>query len=220
MAVQGQYGSDVGKRNNYQANASHWSHGLHVPDAHFVLWWVVANTVTLGCIAWFQTTLLLSTTLLAIAQWVVIRRYIYHAGWWAIVSSVGAMASLILSAFVGIRGEVSGTFLSKALGAEPVMTEIRLVTMALTGPVGGGLLGCAQWLVLRCSVQRAGWWVVASATGGLVGILVGNGVFWLVGIPHGIGAAGSCIGLLYGIITGWAFVRLLKRQVRGVRGET
>lgn len=211
MDVQRQYGSDIGKRDRCQANMSHWSHGLHVPNAHFVLWWVVANTVVLGCVVWFQTMLLLSTTLLAMAQWVVIRRYVHDAGWWAVASVVGATASLMLSAFIGIRGEVTGTFLSKALGAEPVMTELRLVTMALIGTVAGGGLGCAQWLVLRCSVQRAGWWVVGSAAGGLVGILVGNGVAWLVGVPYGMGVGGACIGLLYGIMTGWVLVWLVKR---------
>jgi len=46
----------------------------------------------------------------------------------------------------------------------------------LGGSFTGALIGIAQWIVLRRHVSRAGWWVLASALGGLVaGFLIIGG---------------------------------------------
>ncbi len=58
---------------------------------------------------------------------------------------------------------------------------------------GGVLVGVLQWLLLRGQMTRAGWWVVASAVGGIAGV----GGALLVGSPF------------LGFVIGMQFVRAL-----------
>jgi hypothetical protein len=64
----------------------------------------------------------------------------------------------------------------------------------------GTTVGLFQWLVLRDRYQPAGWWVLASTVGWVLGMAAGD-----VNGPPGLGAA-------YGAITGTALVWLLRRR--------
>jgi hypothetical protein len=64
--------------------------------------------------------------------------------------------------------------------------------------VMGLVLGAAQWPVIRAHLSQAGWWVLASAAGWLVG-------FPLAGfLANQLGLVGIAFGLLAGITTGAA----------------
>ena len=66
---------------------------------------------------------------------------------------------------------------------------------------GGTVLGVLQWLVLRRQVARAGWWVLASSVGWVMG-----------GLASGITnttAGWAVLGIVYGAITGIVLVWLL-----------
>ena len=69
---------------------------------------------------------------------------------------------------------------------------------------GGTVLGVLQWLVLRRQVARAGWWVLASTVGWIVGGLVS-------GITD-TAAGWAVLGAVYGAITGSVLVWLLRHR--------
>jgi hypothetical protein len=121
--------------------------------------------------------------LIGVLQWLVLRRQLARAGRWV-------LASLGAAAIVGVVVFGVGMF------------------NADVGWVGGaGLFGTAvgvlQWLVLRRQVARAGWWVLASTVG------------WVVGMPLGDIVGGPALGAAYGAITGTAMVWLLRQAFPG-----
>ena len=73
--------------------------------------------------------------------------------------------------------------------------------------VGGIVTGLLQWLVLRRQVAWAGWWILAST----VGWIVGGAVSGIVPVNNPVGW--SVIGAVYGAITGMALVWLLRRRI-------
>ena len=111
------------------------------------------------------------------------RRRIRRAGWW-VLASVGA------TAVVGVI----------VFGVGAVNTGLGWVGGV---SVYGTVVGVLQWAVLRRQVPRAGWWVLASTAG------------WVVGMPLGdiVGPLG--LGAVYGAITGAAMVWLLRRRGEG-----
>ncbi|MBZ0267511.1 hypothetical protein K8I85_05105 [bacterium] len=112
-------------------------------------------------------------------QWLVLRRHFAAAAWW-VLATVGALA------VVGI-----------------LVFAVRVFDAGVGAATGGTVLGIAQWQVLRRTVTRAGWWVLASTVGWVTG-----------GILSGAFQAGFAgwitIGATYGAITGVALVWLLR----------
>jgi hypothetical protein len=122
--------------------------------------------------------------LVGVLQWLVLRNKLERAGRW-VLASLGAASILGIFVFgIGI--------INKDIG--------WIVGTGLLGTVAGVL----QWMVLRGQVRRAGWWILASTMGWLVGIPAGEMVGW-----NGLGAA-------HGIITGAVLVWLLRRPVPAV----
>ena len=82
-----------------------------------------------------------------------------------------------------------------------------IVTGYVGVTAGVTVAGALQWLVLRRQVARAGWWVLASTVGWVVGGLVSGitdaAVGWAV------------LGAVYGAITGAVLVWLLRRGAAG-----
>ena len=74
------------------------------------------------------------------------------------------------------------------------------------------VIGAAQWLVLRLSVPRAGWWVLASAAGGVafaaaelaISIAVGGFPAEAEAAPYGA-VTGACYGAVTGLALAWLF---------------
>ena len=70
-------------------------------------------------------------------------------------------------AFVGFP--IGGTAAAALLG--PIES---VGTAAIGGAIAGGVIGAAQWLVLRRRLPLSGLWVVATAGGMAVGLTLGQ----------------------------------------------
>jgi hypothetical protein len=110
---------------------------------------------------------------------------------WVVASSLGwAVGGVVLSLNVGTMGDQLGNVVGDA---------------AL-----GLMVGISQWLVLRQYLDRAGWWIVASAGGFLLAASLGEYLLqpWL-----GENAGGLLLTIGLGLVPGilqWLFLR---RQV-------
>jgi hypothetical protein len=107
---------------------------------------------------WFPTAFLLG----AILQWMLLDRVVPGAERWVIATPVAALAvafpNLILQLMVGEN--IANSNLS--VGMKWV---IGIPLFALIGGMTGAVVGIGQWLVLRRSLSRAGWWIGISALG-------------------------------------------------------
>lgn len=128
------------------------------------------------------------------AQWVVLRERISGAGWWILASAMG---------FAAVFG------LSRAVPSNNPATIGSIMAAAF-----GLVCGIPQWLILRRTVARAGWWVFAN----ILGLLAGE-----IGFPIAIAisATNDDLNMLvvalvfaagYGAITGAALVWLLRQS--------
>ena len=97
-----------------------------------------------------------------------------------------------------------------------VMDERPGLLGAFLPPVAFGavlwmVIGLAQWLVLRLSVPRAGWWVLASTVGGVLFAMVERAISSGMGGSPSAEAApyGAITGACYGAVTGGALVWLV-----------
>ena len=125
---------------------------------------------------------------------------------WVLPSSVSWPCSWVGSwawSGAGVGGTAWGANWGPDWSADPGGDVGFVVAVA----AGGTVLGLLQWLVLRRQVARAGWWVLASTVGWVVG-----------GFVSGItdAAAGwAVLGAVYGAITGIVLVWLLRRPAAG-----
>jgi hypothetical protein len=67
----------------------------------------------------------------------------------------------------------------------------------------GPTVGLFQWLVLRADFPLAGWWVLASTTG------------WILGMPAGDVNGPPGLGAVYGATTATVLVWLLRQNGSG-----
>jgi len=87
--------------------------------------------------------------------------------------------------------------------------------------------GAFQWLMLRRHLPRAGWWILASAVGGVVEGAVGSTVCAVACQPIAASVRKGQVGAMasaalssgagwagYGIVTGFALVWLLQHRNR------
>ena len=107
--------------------------------------------------------------------------------------------------------QVSATFVPGAASVGSAGVAFVAISVALFG-LGGGML---QWLILRRKVAHAGWWLVASCLGCLIGILdfpfviaLGEAGKW----TQAILTFGLVFGAGYGAITGATMVWLLRQS--------
>jgi hypothetical protein len=123
----------------------------------------------------------------------------------------GILASALQSPV--LRGQIArpGRWVLASLGAAAVLAVVVFGLGAVDVDVGwvggaglfGTVVGALQWLVLRGQVPRAGWWVLASTVGWVVGMPLGGIFGWLA------------LGAAYGAITGAALVWLLRQGPSG-----
>jgi hypothetical protein len=143
----------------------------------------------------------------------------------------GAQWPVIRSVVPGVAGRrwVLATALAAGLAYLIGFTPANIGDLSAISPpvlVAGGLLlglvfvlslGGAQWLVLRCHLPRAGWWVVANAVAWPLGVaipvvalgLLPDGAPPMAWAVTGI-AAGALMGGGVGAITGLALVWLVQ----------
>lgn len=146
---------------------------------------------------------------LALAQWLVARRYVRGAGRWA-WATAGAAALAVGAMAVVVRGPLHAQWWT--------YDEILLLE--------GVVVGLAQWLVLRPYGARAGWWIVVSALVWPLAVIAavlasapvarlagpaGSGAWWFIVVVTLGWALG---GGLYGALLGRVLVSLLRRSPR------
>jgi 4-hydroxybenzoate polyprenyltransferase len=140
------------------------------------------------------------------AQWLVLRRWLPHTGWWVPVSMVGLSLGFVLA---GAGEDMVDDALFGAASFAVASAVGNTVVLGVLGAVGG----CAQWLVLRRRLPRTGWWIPASMVGGIassvlvlvveVELIRSNGMFGFLFVLVGI-------ALGYGLITGLVMAWLLR----------
>ncbi|MCC5636921.1 hypothetical protein LC593_13835 [Nostoc sp. CHAB 5844] len=160
----------------------------------------------------------------AIAQWLVLQRYLRSIGGWIFLSAGGWIVAFYLIHIVDIGQWIVIMFPEGelAIGAETVEIQI-LWTRSAVRFLEWLIIGFCQWLVLRRHINYASWWILASALGGAVKSplefmvrLAAMGSF----SPNVASYFGAIFGALgYGVVTSIALIWLLKDfiQYRSVR---
>lgn len=170
--------------------------------------------------------ILIATLVVALGQWLYLRRFFEKIGWWLPATVVGLSVSFFTLEIQGIAGGYG------------------MATIILIGVLLGWLLvGTLQWLVLRTHLPRAGWWILGSTVGlflnrvivnlaGVLGLAILFGVnrsdvvtlnssttvFNLILIA--VVFLGSVLGYgVYGWITGYVLYRLSAIRLQG-EGES
>ena len=73
-----------------------------------------------------------------------------------------------------VAGVVLGILSLLTLTTGLALAGTSTVLVGLIGGAGlGGGIGIAQWLVLRRHIASAGWWVLVSIVGGMIGVALG-----------------------------------------------
>jgi hypothetical protein len=143
----------------------------------WALWfyWIMATSVgwLLGSLLFSGIPVVISGVAVAAFQWAVLYKRIHKAWRWVIVSSLGWIAGYIL-----------------------LVVIFKTYFNLLSGPILGGAVGVAQWLILRKEVDWSGWWIVFSA------------LAWTTGLTLMPGLLTS--GALPGALTGLTLVVLFK----------
>jgi hypothetical protein len=145
------------------------------------------------------------------AQWLVLWRHArWVNGWWVPASIAGGMLGL------GLGMELADMLTLPSLGvvtrgaALPVIAWQAALRAGVTGALVGLGLGGAQWLVLRRSIHRAGWWIIANGLGWLASLALGAALADLIGV---LGAL-LLTSVTSGTITAWAMQRLRAASTR------
>lgn len=147
----------------------------------WALWFYWIMATTLGWLAgWLLGGAIpdvVSGVAIAAFQWAVLYQRIQKAWRWAIFSSLGWIAGYILYVI----------FFSANMGF-------------IQGPLLGGMVGFAQWLLLRKELDWAGWWIIISI------------IAWTTGLTLMPGFLTS--GALPGALTGLTLVILFRFSTR------
>jgi|GEM_PF-1128631 len=133
-----------------------------------------------------------------VCQWIVLRRILSKANGWILLTMAGWATGLPMALWAGNRAAQPLLHSPFSILHSSIVSSIALIAL-------GALIGVGQWLILRHSVQRAGWWIVATAGGWGLALLVGRGF----GSAALFGA-----GALIGAATGTALVLLVRLAPR------
>ncbi|GIV96695.1 MAG: hypothetical protein KatS3mg057_1352 [Herpetosiphonaceae bacterium] len=98
----------------------------------------------------------------------------------------------------------------------------RTLNGAVIGAAIGLILGAGQWLVLRCCLRNAGWWVVASAVGWAAGWAlaqttgrtIAGSLQQIIDWPRSSSEITALVGMVAGTIIGSAQWPILRGKVR------
>lgn len=180
-----------------ESNCRIWLHWILVTFGGFLasLFWIeIGEKPDIGIIQG-----LIGGTLIGLTQLLVLKRYIFQAGWWVLANSLSW-------GLIGLS--TSGWVAPKTLHILP-----RLLYGIIDGTQIGLLLGLGQWLVLRKQLPKAWRWIVVSILGWSISLAIGwtvGGILRLVTrlfLGEVIGLAVTWI--LVSAITGIALIKLL-----------
>ncbi|BAZ34098.1 hypothetical protein NIES4074_66120 [Cylindrospermum sp. NIES-4074] len=155
----------------------------------------------------------------AIAQWLVLRRYLRSIGGWILVSVGGWVIAFLLIHVVDVGQWIVVLFPKGqlAIGGESVQIQ-ALWTRSTIRLLEWTIIGLCQWLVLRRHVDHSSWWILASALGGavkgpleyIVGLTAENA--FKPNVASYFAAISGALG--YGIVTSIALVWLLREWIQ------
>ncbi|MDE5091146.1 MAG: hypothetical protein O4750_05025, partial [Trichodesmium sp. St18_bin3_1_1] len=136
-------------------------------------------------------------------QWWVLRKRLSQARWWILAT---ALASAILFSTAEVLSNAVSDVVSNTVIQEVVIFSVV-----------GLVIGSAQWLVLRKQLSQSHWWILASVLGITATLFaifyysrleqtsIWNLILWL-----------GIFGIVYGVITGFALVLLLRQPGNSV----
>lgn len=138
------------------------------------------------------------------AQWWVLRKRLSQARWWILAT---VLASVILFPIAAV--------LSNGVSDVVSYTVIQVVVLSSWM---GLVIGSAQWLVLRKQLSQSHWWILANILG-IVAMFFplayysrrfeSNSSWFFISLL-------SIFGIIYGGITGFALVWLLRQPGNSV----
>lgn len=141
-----------------------------VSSANWTVWlgWIVVTT-TAGAIVGaleggplqFAATVLLTAPAIATAQWLILRHYLQQASGWILATGAGWILGMLIQIQFG--GSLSA--ITNTLWSAGGLWEVFWLN-GVKQAVSGGVLGIAQWLILRRHLQQTGWWIIASTIAG------------------------------------------------------
>jgi hypothetical protein len=158
----------------------------------------------------------LEGVVLGFTQWLVLRRYVKHIGWWVFATGVGSLIAWL----IGVKFMVALALVSFTNTMTTTTLWALQQAVFWMGAWVGTILGIAQWLVLRSHVHKGVGWVLANALAWGLGLLVAfMSVTWTK--PEGLTietvvvniATGAATGAIVGSITGIALVWFLKPRL-------
>ena len=130
----------------------------------WALWfyWIMATTLgwLAGNLLFGGIPVIIAGVAIAVLQWSVLYKRIHKAWRWGVFSALGWIIGYIL--FV--------------IFLQPSMS-------VLLGPVMGGIVGIAQWFLLREEVEWAGWWIVISILAWTTGLTLMPGLLTSGALP-------------------------------------
>jgi hypothetical protein len=177
---------------------------------------IAVNLGTVSTITLLHLVGALEGAALGVAQWLVLRRYIKHVGWWIMATAMGAIVAWL----IGLKVVVILMLMFMDDGMTGTMPFALLKAVFLLGTWIGTVLGLAQWFVLRTHVRNGISWVFANALAwGLALLVILMGTTWMKPGEFTIETAfiylvtGATTGVVVGSVTGIALVWLLKRRL-------
>jgi len=98
---------------------------------------------------------------LGTAQWPIIRRHTTGSWRWVVVSALGMAVGL--TAGVTLVEQIGRVLMGGPINFRMLGIAARALSFGTIGFVGGGSLGLAQWLVLRCHAPGCKRWIRVNA---------------------------------------------------------
>jgi hypothetical protein len=192
----------------------------------------VAGPVS-GIFAWILlwVSAIFEAVAIGAAQWFFWRGRVRWAGQWFLATSLGRLVSQFIILGLGwLASQFTIPSLFSSPGTVPFSpvfgTPSSLIFSARFGIVPVVLVAFLQWLILRKHVWGAGWWILASVAGavvGSVGSLIGaiaSGFAALVIPSHqqlylvlSVGISSATDGAVTNAITGVALRQLLQQPI-------
>lgn len=119
--------------------------------------------------------------------------------------TAGLLQSLVLPRQLAVAGRWALATIGAVAAIGVLVFGVRVFDAGVGAAITGTALGVTQWMALRRRVAQAGWWVLASTIGWVVG-------GFLSGAFEGGIAGWTTIGAVYGAITGAVVVWLLRHR--------
>lgn len=187
--------------------------------AAFWFWWIAAcaaGGILLGSLfipGDFFVHLIARGFILGAAQWLVLRRYLPGALWWIPATGLGLVCASLLTILPPLSGIITATY--TALYHQFGLWEVFWINLVQEAWIWG-IVGVAQWLVLRRYAGAALWIPLSVVSGALMG-MAGAAVCYVgcdalgaeVGIPAPAMVTNGTAWALYGVATGWFLMRII-----------